>query len=328
MKTQDFQKLIHNTQPIFLILSKDSEEIRELTKKFIQNHSSAEVIRINGETATNEALLSELNTLPFIAEKRLIVLSQIDQLKAPVKEALTQYLTKPNTMTLLFMTGESLAANTKLYKSIDQAGAILDLRKDEKPWEREKSLSDWASRYVSEFQKKISFQAAKSLVSGCCGDRSTLKQELDKLICFVGDRNEITERDIEAICIRLPNDTIWQLGDAILSRQPAEALKVAHSLMINGTELLGIVAAIRSQIRKGFHICSIMESGADLGQITQAYPYLKGNFLNKQMQLSQSYGSARFRQALIHLDRAEASIKNSVADATTLAERLILGITK
>ena len=69
-----------------------------------------------------EALVSSLQTLPFGADFRLVIVHGAETLAKPVSEALVSYLADPNPQSVLCLEAEKLAKNTRLYKAVAKVG--------------------------------------------------------------------------------------------------------------------------------------------------------------------------------------------------------------
>ena len=96
-------------------------------------------------------------------------------------------------------------------KKLEKTGIILDIP-EEKTWEKEKSMQAWIIDYAAKSGKKVDSTTALQLIKLVGTDTATLHQELEKLICFVGDAPTISAQDAAKLCAATPLDTIWQLG--------------------------------------------------------------------------------------------------------------------
>ena len=81
------------------------------------------------------------------------------------------------------------------------------------------------------------------------GDARQIACELEKLALFVGARKEVTVADVEAIVSISASSVMWDLQDAVGSRNLAKALSTLHDLLAQKESPIGIVVSIFSRIR-------------------------------------------------------------------------------
>lgn len=328
-----FEKHVDSASPnhfsnIYLILSKEYSESQEAIHYLLKALAKGEhVTTYEGSTVTSEAILNDLNSPSFFSPTRVILIHQADKLKKALQEELQKYMQHPSRSMYLILSAPALLKNTTFYKTIEKNGIVLDLP-ELKPWEKEKRLIEWVTKQASNARKVISHPAAQHLVKQIGADQNLIASEFEKLLCYIGDRQEITMQDITAICSNLPSETIWQLGEAVFRRDAPAAIRATHVLLNeNGNSLLPFLRQLRSQFQTGYHISQILLQGGNGATVSQEYPYMKGQILEKNMQTAQQYGVKRYRQGLLAIDEAELKAKNSQMEEDLLAELLIIKLT-
>lgn len=291
-----------------LIIAKDPEERRRAFK--------TEDKPLFFAPEAFDAFFQELETMPFLTKTKTLVLEEIDQLPKEGQEKLLDYLKKPNPWIVLHCTASSLPANSKLVKSAEHVTRI----KQEKAWEKEKRLAQWVVDEAKTGNVEIALPTAQAFVKGV--DPQLLQTELDKLICYVGDKKQITPADIHAISTPMHHETLWQLGDAIFARRTAIALQIGRRLLHDGLSLFPLIANLRSQFHTMQNVLKTHSEGGKQAVLT-AYPYLKGGLLDKKIAAATSYGTTRLNRALLNLFEIELKAKNSAIHPELLLEILI-----
>lgn len=327
----------HHFSELYVILVKDGFERKEavnvLLKALLKEHksSSKQSLQLNsdlnsitfdGNELKIETLRNELNIFSLFAEKRVILVEHADKLAKPMIAYLEDYFTKPNSSIYLVLSASSISHATNYYKKAEKAGVILEVA-EEKPWEKEKSTREWMLNKVAETKRKINPEAVQVLLKQVGTDHALLSQELEKLYCYIGDKQEIEVKDVGAICTSVNMENAWQLGEAIFRFDTSSALRIAKALMEEGAALLSLIRQIRSQFQTDFQVCSLLTSGATVADITQQFPYMRGNILDRHLQSAKSYGMQRFRQGMLHIDKMEVMAKNSNVNPEFLTELLI-----
>lgn len=299
-----------------LIIAKDPEEKRRALQSALKSESAPV---ISFEIEQFDAFLQEIETLPFLSKSKAVILHDVDLLDKERLQRLTAYVEKPNSWISLYLTAASLPAQSKLIKRCDPVVRI----KEEKPWEKEKRLVEWVMEEAASAGVALASGSAQAFVKAI--ESPFLKQELEKLICYVGERREITLDAIHAICTPIHHETLWQLGDAVFARQTPSALRIGQALLNDGMPLFPLLAHLRTQFHTTFKVLTIyLQEGK--AAVSNAFPYLKGGLLDKKIAAANYYGIEQLKQGIVHLFETELKAKNSAVDSALLLEILLVKI--
>lgn len=333
-----FEKHLEASAPshfgdVYLILSKDDYERKSASQLLITHVSKGlsipgmNVQVFDAEKADARSLLDELYAMALFSAKRLIIIHNVDKWGKSITEKLEDYFASPNRSICLGMTAQAINHSTNFFKKAEKIGIVLDIA-EAKPWEKEKMIIDWVIQACQSAGKRIDLQTSTMLVKRVGTDQMFLRQELDKLFCYVGERNAIVPQDISAICTSLNVENIWQVGESLFQREPSAALRIAKAMIEDGAPFLTILRQIRSQFLNALHIASIMATGGGPNEVTAQFPYMRGGILDKNMRQAQHYGLHKLKTALITIDQVELQAKNSASDSQWLIEYLIIKLVK
>lgn len=328
-----FEKHLEGAAPnhfagIYMVLSKEAFErktaLESLVAAVLKQEAAPELcLHIFDAEKHFEEIFGELDTYGFFGKKRLIVIHNVDKFDKAASAKFETYFASPNRAVCLAMTASTVNRSTNFYKKAEKAGIILDVT-EEKPWEREKSLADWLQSSTALQGKQMRQQVCQLIVKQLGTDQAVLHQEMQKLICYVGERAAIDEGDVAAVCGNVNSENAWQLGEAIFRRDSAAALRIAKGLLTEGTALIALLRQIRSQFQTDYQVCSILSRGGTPADIMQEFPYMKGQILERHIQQARNYGMLNFKDGLLKIDAAELQAKNSSIDPDLLAEMLII----
>lgn len=327
----------NHCSPVYLIISKESYEIKEcldLTLHYLlqidpssNTQNDFAFCTFEGSQLLMENLLFELNSSSFFVKRQAVHVREVDKIKkSNGLDSLQRYLNKPHPSKYLILTTNSMRKDDALYKMVEKAGIILDVP-EPKPWEKEKMCVEWLIQRASQAKKKLSFAGSQHLVKHLGVDQTLLENELEKLCCYIGQRNEITIQDIDLLCTRVSVDTIWQLGEAILQRESASSLSMARRILEN-SELIPFIRQLRSQFQTQYQIANLLAQGKQPSDITQEFTYMKGQILDRNIHTAKTYGLTSLREGLLLLDATEWQAKNSVDSPTLLIDLLIVKLTQ
>lgn len=319
----------HHFADLYLIVSKDSAERREavdLLSGFLlngQQHSDFSLKSFDAERLSSDNLVSELQWLSLLSDKRVILINQGEKLSKPLMGVLEEYFACPNRSVSLIISAASVNSNTNFYKKAEKCGVILDIP-EEKSWEKEKTQKEWVINRAAKAGKKIDPQTAASLLKQVGSEQAVVQSEFEKLLCYIGDRSEITSSDVGAICTKVNSENGWQLGESIFRRDPKGALRIARALNEEGVPFLTLLRQVRSQFQTEFQVCSILTGGGTSQDVSSQFPYMRGIILERHVQNAQNYGMRRFKAGLIKIDEAELKFKSSTQSTDVLMEVLIV----
>ncbi len=328
---QPFAKHIREAAPshfscLYFIICKEGY-VRTESVNLLKQNLKGEWTVLEGKGLTPQQLSNEVNAYSFFTSNKIIHIRSLHELSKATQQQLEVFLQKPLKNLTIVLSGESCNRATKFYKNVEKLGVVLDIP-EEKSWEKENSIQQWLFNYAASKGVKMPHECARLLVQQMGTDKENLSSELEKLITFLGERKEITIDDVTTICDVVNLQNIWQLGDALLQRNGADAVKIAKGLMQDGLPFFVLMKQIRTQLQTKFQVCSILASGGTQGDVTALFPYMRGRILEQNCNLAKSFGMERFRRAMLTLGEIELMAKSQSGEDSWLLLRLILKLVK
>ncbi|MFI0434750.1 MAG: DNA polymerase III subunit delta [Parachlamydiaceae bacterium] len=335
---QAFEKYLEgadsqNISPFYLIVGKDAVDTQHAIDLLLdlllprgKNREFA-LTMFDGAGVEEVSLSQALESGSFFAKSQVMYIRHLDKAKKSIQELLEKCLSRPQSGHSLVLTAATWSKNHSFYKAMEKKGVIVDLP-DLKPWEKEKQLVGWVNKEAAAKRKLISYQACQLLVKRMGNDQSLLIQEIEKLICYCGDRKEISEEDIKAISCCEHFSTIWQLGEAIFSFNSSAALQIVRSFLTEGQPLLPLLRQIRSQFQTQYQVALLLAQGKEPQEIAQQFSYMKGQILERNIEQANRYGLKSFKLGMLAIDEAEMRTKNSAIDDHILLELLMMQLTR
>ena len=180
-------------------------------------------------------------TMPFFADRRVVLAEGTGLFKKSCEEFAERIKELPDTSLILFVESEVDKRN-KLYKTVDKLGEALCF---ETP--NEKTLAVWVKGMFKGEGKRITDDAIRSLIEHTGSDMNSIKNEIDKLISYTVDREDVTVSDVEALCVGNSEGHIFEMIDAISRKQQDRALHLYHELLENREPAMRILFLIARQ---------------------------------------------------------------------------------
>lgn len=145
--------------------------------------------------------------------------------------------------------------NRKFYKTIQAHGLVIDCNVPLGERRADKMAQETVLRQILEACLK---KAGKRMPPALFGtliqltgfNPATFRDNIEKLIDYIGPRNEITAPDVEAVIRRTKSDPLFELTNAVADRHLINALFYLETLLASGWHALQILAALANQIRK------------------------------------------------------------------------------
>ncbi len=188
-------------------------------------------------------LIDTLNTHSLFAEKRLLVVKNVQKLKKKDSEVLKRYINSPSpdSILLLFFKGDLKKQKKNAFDGV--AFIDLDLKKSE--------IQEWIKERAQKKGLVLQREVVGLLADFFGEDLSTLNNELEKLSLY--GKSEITADDMNAIPYGSKTYSPFQLTKAIVSSDKTRALKIYNTVRESGETvmLLGAVNWQLSQMGAG-----------------------------------------------------------------------------
>lgn len=212
-----------------------------------------------GDKADFAAIRSELDTLPFLSDCRVVLVEQADPFVTKFRPNLEKYTEKPADKGVLILDVKSWPSNTKLAKLIPEAATIVG--KAPPVYKLPAWCVDWAKAHYS---KKLTAPASQLLVDLVGPQMGLLDAELDKLAVYVGDKGTIDVPDVDLLVGRSRSANVFKIMDAVGEGKPKEALTILSELFEEGESPIAILGALGAQIRRLALAARIHKQGAGL----------------------------------------------------------------
>ncbi|QOJ13832.1 MAG: DNA polymerase III subunit delta [Planctomycetia bacterium] len=176
---------------------------------------------------TLAGVLTDLNTLPFLTERRVIIIRDADKFISAHREKLENYVRAPSATGTLILVCRSFPRTLRLYKALDAAGGrMVECKKL-----NARALAEFAVEHARGLGKKLSPGVAGRLVDRIGTEQGQLAAEIEKLALYSAARPEITDADVTELVGMSREERIFAVMDAAALGRPAEALRLWQQVL-------------------------------------------------------------------------------------------------
>jgi DNA polymerase-3 subunit delta len=290
---------------------------------------------LDGETLTLAELRHACDAIPFLAEKRLVIVNGLltrlarrkdRELSTTQKEylaALADYLPRlPKTTRLVFVEQKSLPAGHPILQLAQREKTGYAKRFDPPGG---KALPRWIEKRVRKHGGEIEPQAAHQLAAVVGADLRLLDQEIVKLVTYTDAERAITREDVDALVPYAQAAVVFDLVDALGRRDGRIASQTLHRLLDMGEHPLGLLAMIVRQFRLLIQVQELKAEGAtprDIAQKLGIHPFPAGKLYNQ----ATYFTAAQLETVYRHLLDTDVAIKTGEIEAEMALDLLVAGL--
>ncbi len=288
---------------------------------------------LDGRTVPPEQLRNACETVPFLADKRLVVVEGLPERFEPPKnprrkgprrvdrtEEIKKFVDIARSVppfTEMVVIGGDIRPSNPLLRAL-AAFARIDFF----PLLKQPQLDRWVERRVKTAGGSISAPALAALVRFVGSDLWTMANEVDKLVLYTAGRR-IEEADVKAVVSYAREESVFTLVDAVLEFRGGLAQETLQQLLRAGAEPVYLLTMIARQARIILLVREMRARGLSRSDI-QAKLGLNSDFLiRKAWEQSERYSSARLNELYHRLLETDVSIKTGRLEGEVALDILV-----
>jgi DNA polymerase-3 subunit delta len=311
-------------KPVYVICGKDEYLVGNACKELLdrllpEEHRPMALYQPEANQAEITNVLDELRTLPFLAEKRVVLIKKAGPFVTAYRENLEKYLDDPATKGVLILTVDTWMKTTRLAKKLPKVGELIEVAPP-KPWQMPQFIADHIKQKSG---KTISRGTAQLLVELAGDDPGRLTSEAEKLCMYVGDKKAITSEDVEALIGHNRMFNAFAVIDAVTANDTTSAIERLRSMFDSdkSTEFT-VVGAFAFHFRRMFKAKALIERGVNQTQAAkQAGVWANADAFIQQMS---RMSLDRIGSIMSELAKIDYAMKTGGTTARVAIERLVI----
>ncbi len=221
------------------ILNIKVNEILKKNKLSIDNLITYDMEETNISTA-----ILDLDTYGLFQEQKIVLCkncSFLGTVKSEINhdiDFLEKYLKNPNDNNVLIISTDKTDGKKNIVKLIKSTCQVIENDVD-------------VFKYIKEYTKGYQFpdDVMRYLITNTGEDITHIYNELDKLMALKDEEKEITKKDIDLVVIKKIDSNIFDLIDAIISKNKEKSLKIYQEMVNYGEDIFKIFVSLSNQIR-------------------------------------------------------------------------------
>ena len=187
---------------------------------------------------------------------RLAVVQDADDFVQNHRSRLEEYVERPEKRAVLLLDVTKWASNTRLYKLVDKHGLQVECRAPVIERGKQKAIDQsriiqWLIAWAkTRHEVQLAKNAAAVLVDIIGGEFGLLDQEIAKLALFAGPSGKVNEKLVKEVSGGWRAKTAWEVIDAALSGNAAEAVRQLDRLLQSGEAPQALFGPISWSLRR------------------------------------------------------------------------------
>lgn len=321
MKTIDADIKAGSFAPVYLLYGEESylkKQYREKLKKALAAEGDTmNVSCFEGKDIRPEALIDLAETMPFFADRRLILVENSGMFKNACEE-LAEYMKNIPPSACFVFVEEEVDKRSKMFKRVKAAGRVVEFSR-----QGEKILTQWILGRVKREQKNITRDALNQFLQATGEDMGNIDRELEKLLCYCMEKEAIETADVQAVCTYQTVNKIFDMVNAVAEKNQKKALSLYYDLLALKEPPMRILFLIARQFQILLQVKELSQKGYDKKFIASQVGIPEFAVRRNQSQAG-SFTSGKLIEAVAQCVEMEEAVKTGNINDQMAVELLII----
>jgi DNA polymerase-3 subunit delta len=234
-------------EPVVALVGAESYVRRQLRHNLIDRALAGAIKDMNLSTFDGgdgaDKAVQACRDYPCFSARRVVLLREAGDLKAKDAEALSDYIKDPQPTTLLLIDAEKLDGRLEWVKTLKKKAEYIEID----PVERPEALS-WIRDSLRKEGKRAEPEVIDTLVDWLGTSLEALKLAVTQCALYVGERPEVKLRDLEALLVKVTDENVFEVVDALFAKDEKALHRSLGALLESGEEPLKILSLIHRHL--------------------------------------------------------------------------------
>ena len=288
------------------------QELDLIVRAFLAEHDAMGLERIDGEEAEYDRLSEALTSLPFLADKKLVVLRTPGANKQFVEKAEKLLADVPETTDVLLLEPK-LDKRSAYYKLLKKATEYHEF-----PELDTNGLARWLSDRAKAAGGSLGAGDARLLVERVGANQQLLSNELEKLLAY---DPKISRQTIELLTEPTPQSSVFELLEAAFNgnaRRTMALYEEQHSMKVEPQQIIAMLAW-------QLHIIALIKTAGrrtpdQVAKEAKISPYVA----KKSAAIARKISAGEFKELLQELLWIDMRLKRESLDADEVMRHYLL----
>ncbi|MBE5921748.1 MAG: DNA polymerase III subunit delta [Lachnospiraceae bacterium] len=307
-------------RPMYLIYGEENYLKRFYKNKLVEAMVGDDTMNFNeyaGKGIEIRPLIDLAETMPFFAERRVILIEDSELFKKKDEELADYLKSMPETTCMIFVEQEVDKRN-KLFKTVKELGYVCECAK-----QNEAYLERWVLQRLKREEKKITRDTLNLIFERIGDDMELLECELEKLFSYTAGKDVIETEDVLEICTVRLEAKIFDMMDAISEKNRERILELYYDLVALREPPMRILFMLVRQFRLLMQVKQLSDKGLRADAIA-AKIGSQSFVVRKTLRQVQNFTLAQLKEALRNCMEMEEAVKSGRMDENMALELLLI----
>lgn len=285
-----------------------------------------------GAPLDTDAVIEMASSYPFMAEKRVILVENSKAFSSDNSSLAECILNLPETTYIIFTeldvqkkkgrskkkddddteaetqsktetaeedttessTEKSSKRKIRLFDAVKEVGHIAEIKEQPQP-----AIENWIVKYCNDAGKRISRAALDTLLARTGLDMMRINNEMDKIIAYKGDEQDIKAEDVIALVSEDPKEQVFKLVDGMADRKVDQAMHYYIDMLELKISPQNILRLIERQMRILYQVKDLRSKGFGTNAIAEKVKDIKNSyFINKYVSQASKFSMQEINDCL------------------------------
>ncbi len=262
-------------------------------------------------------VISQADTMPFFADRRLILIEDSGFFKTASPE-LADYIPRMPQETCMVFVENEVDKRGKLYKAVKNTGRVVEMKRQD-----ERTLMNWVLSTLRKEKKNITSATMELFLSRTGNDMEFIEKELEKLLCYTIGRDVVTSKDVEDVCTVRTENKIFDMINAIAEKKQKKALDLYYDLLALKEPPMRILYLITRQFNLLMQVKALLAQGFDQNGAAEKLK-MQSFIVRNYARQARSFTEEELERAVKDCIEAEEAVKTGRMNDVLSVELLIV----
>ncbi|MBE6008897.1 MAG: DNA polymerase III subunit delta [Lachnospiraceae bacterium] len=270
---------------------------------------------------TSGPVIDSAETLPFLAEKRVVVVRDSGFFKTGKKddtEAIAKYISDVPESTVIVFCENDIDKRNAAYKAVSKHGYAAEF----KPL-AEKDMIKWIAKEFKNRKITVDAKTSAFLIRVTGADMTAIVTEIEKLSSFGADKGSIDINDINDVCVVTPELKIFEMVGAMGSKNTEKAIGIYRNMILYNESPFGILAMITRHFRLMYQCAELIDMGENFASVA-AKLGLRDFAVRDYCRQAKNFSREKLKKAVEDCLKADVDVKSGKIKDVLAVELLLI----
>lgn len=286
-----------------------------------EEFSQFNLVQFEGKGLTAEVLSEAIESYPAFAERKLIIVKDLDIYKPPseLQQVLPSLISDlPEYVCLVFYYDTieyKPDKRLKIHSMLSKTASVNEFAQMS-----EQDLIATITKYVKKSGKEIDRETCQYLLFLCGTSMTNLFNEIDKAIAH-STLPEIKKYNIETVCTRTLDSVVFDLTDRIAERKFEKAIFILNDLIAQKNTEVMLFSAVQRHIQRMYSLKLFMSTpNANRNELMSLVGTSSSFYIQKLEKMASRVSIEWLRKSIMICGETDVALKSSSADKVKIIE--------